>query len=135
MTSKEHWVAGGVSQFIAASGQRVYVADQAGRIRVLDASSGATVDGLSAAASPIKFRNLWTDRIYLASPTGLIQCLHETAQSKPLRHRKMEQAEVEAVAGEEFITTEPKDEPPAEPEPGEESPFEEPAGGGPNPFE
>jgi len=125
LTGDEHWSTNGVGQFIAASQQRIYVADRAGQIRVLDPRSGAVVNTLYAADLPLKFRNLWTDRIYLATPTGLIQCLHETALAEPLRHQKIEQLQVEEASGEEFIPTEPKKP--------EENPFEAPQQGEPNP--
>jgi len=138
-TGTTHWSTGNVGQFIAASQQNVYVADRAGQLRVLDAASGARIDALYASDLPIKFRNLWTDRIYLATPTGLIQCLHETAQDEPLRHRKAGVIQVEAATGEEFIPagqpSKPEEKPGAKPAPSGENPFEAPAAGADNPFE
>ena len=147
MTGLECWSTGGVGQFLASSGKKIYVADRFGQIRVLDAQSGSTVDGLFAASLPIKLRNQWTDRIYLASPSGLVQCLHETSLSKPIYYRKTGQGPVEG--GEEFVpdqqgqNEEKPDEtgkseggsPFDEPDGGGGSPFDEPDGGGASPFD
>jgi hypothetical protein len=134
LTGAQNWATSNVSQFVAASGRYVYVADRAGQIRILDAASGATVDGVYASDLPIKFRNLWTDRIYLATPGGLVQCLRETAQVEPIRHRKqIESPQAEAAAGEEFVPAEPAK---ADKEPGEaEKKPAEPKAAGENPFE
>jgi len=136
-TGMQRWSTRNVSQFIAASRQRIYVADRAGQVSVLDADSGTRVDGFFASDLPIKFRNLWTDRIYLATPSGLVQCLHETTQAEPLWHQRIEHVRVEAVPGQEPAAgekpTQPEEKPAAEPEPSGENPFDAPASGD-NPF-
>ncbi|HUT10423.1 MAG TPA: PQQ-binding-like beta-propeller repeat protein [Thermoguttaceae bacterium] len=85
-TGSEIWWAPHLRQFLAASKDRVYAADSLGRILVLRADTGARLDAIEAAASPIKMINSQTDRIYLASETGLVQCLHELELSEPIRH-------------------------------------------------
>ena len=83
-TGAEQWWAPQVMQFIAASKDRIYAADRLGRMLVIDAGTGARVDAVNIAAHPIRLMNMQTDRIYLASETGLIQCLHEIEQVEPL---------------------------------------------------
>lgn len=85
-TGSEAWWTPGVRQFIAASKQRVYAADRVGRILTLRAETGARLDTIAAGHLPIKLVNSETDRLYLASETGLIQCLHELELSEPIRH-------------------------------------------------
>jgi hypothetical protein len=34
---------------------------------------------------PVKYTNTQTDRIYLATETGLVQCLHEAEQATPIQ--------------------------------------------------
>ncbi len=87
---KEMWQAPGVSQFVSASKRRVYTSDKAGRLVVLDAKSGARLDTLATESLPIKMINSQTDRIYLASDRGLIQCLHEIELPQPLDHVQWE---------------------------------------------
>jgi hypothetical protein len=76
---------------------------------VLDANTGSRLDVLPTEALPVKLINNQTDRIYLATETGLIQCLHETELTQPLQH--IQEPSQEPPAGE----SEPK--PPGEPQP------------------
>jgi outer membrane protein assembly factor BamB len=85
-TGQEAWVASGVTDFLSASPTRIYVADQVGRLLVLDAKTGARLDAMPIGAVPIKPINSKTDRIYLADRTGLVQCLHEIELTKPVMH-------------------------------------------------
>jgi hypothetical protein len=85
-TGKQLWSAPDIMQFVAASKQRVYAADKAGRTQILDLKTGARLDVLSTESLPVKLLNPQTDRLYLATDTGLIQCLHEIEQVKPILH-------------------------------------------------
>jgi outer membrane protein assembly factor BamB len=85
-TGKEIWFAPDLAQFVAVGKARVYAADTLGRLVVLDARSGMRLDVLPAENTPIKVLNTSTDRIYLATRGGLIQCLHEIAQTTPTQH-------------------------------------------------
>ncbi len=89
------WHAPRITKFIAASPTRLYVADKLDRLLVLDAQSGARIDTLPFAATDIMVRNMRTDRIYLITKTGLIQCLHETELAQPARHGQMAQEKAE----------------------------------------
>jgi outer membrane protein assembly factor BamB len=84
---KELWFAPGVRQFVAASKDRVYATDDLGRLLVLDARSGGRLERIDLSAFPMKMVNTQTDRIYLATPQGFIQCLHEVGLDKPLVHQ------------------------------------------------
>lgn len=161
MTGEMHWSTEGVGQFVAAGKDTVYVTDRGGQLLVLNANTGARVDSLFTSDLPLKFRNVLTDRIYLATPSGLIQCLRETAQTEPLRHRRVAKADVEKTpqpgpkpkdTKDPFAVPGQEDEknPPAAPAPGKEAedpfaapapgneavdPFAAPAPGGENPSE
>ncbi|MGQ9575771.1 MAG: outer membrane protein assembly factor BamB family protein [Thermoguttaceae bacterium] len=78
------WWAPEVTRFVAASKQRVYAEDAVGRLRVLNGKNGALLDVLPTEQLPIKLANTQTDRLVLASSTGLVQCLHEIGLSEPL---------------------------------------------------
>ncbi|NLE39988.1 MAG: PQQ-binding-like beta-propeller repeat protein, partial [Pirellulaceae bacterium] len=149
VTGKEVWSIEGVGQFVAAGKDRVYVADRHGQLLMLDANTGARVDSLFTSDLPLKFRNVRTDRIFLATPSGLIQCLREAAQTEPLRHRKVVEADTEKPP-QPGAKPKPKDDkdpfavpdqeaekdPFAAPAEGkEEDPFAAPAQGGANPFD
>jgi len=128
-SGRDRWWAPQIVQFIAASNERVYAADKLGRIQVLNAKTGARLDSLPAVDLPIKLANADTDRLYLATETGLIQCLHEVEQAKPLLHNQRE----EPAAGEEKTTPEGKaGKKPASKEPPEEGEMTEEAPPGPD---
>jgi len=132
----EVWWTPHVRQFIAASKHRIYAADKLGRILILNAKTGARLDTLPAGNLPLKLINADTDRLYLGTRTGLIQCLHEVELPEPLRHldarneRLTKLAKPETRQADELPAPGPKK--PAEPEypPGSEDPF----GGGEDPF-
>ena len=75
-----------VLRFLAASKQRVFASDKLGRVRILDAKTGAALDTLPTELLPVKLTNTRTDRLYLGTETGLIECLHDLEQTKPIRY-------------------------------------------------
>ena len=85
-TGAQRWFTRDVAQFIAASPTRLYTADASGRLVVLDRRSGAHLDRMSTELLPIKVLNIQTDRIYLGTTTGLIQCLREIDLVRPFVH-------------------------------------------------
>lgn len=95
---KQIWYAPGIVQFSAAGKNRLYVVDKLGITRVLDAATGTQLDSLPTAALPLKLLNDDTDRIYLATSKGLIQCLHEVELTKPLSHGETRRQAAEKTA-------------------------------------
>jgi outer membrane protein assembly factor BamB len=85
-TGEELWSAPSVFEFIAASPTRLYTADSAGRMLILDSQTGARVGMMSTENLSIKVFNRDNDRIYLATPTGLVQCLRELGLKQPAAH-------------------------------------------------
>ena len=86
---KPLWKVGGVRHFLAASKDRLYVEDNLGRIKVVRQQDGETVDSIRFDGFSHLYRNLETDRIYLASSSGMVVCLHESRQSEPVRHQEI----------------------------------------------
>ena len=113
----KNWRTPRVRQFVAASKNRVYATDTSGDLLVLDAKNGARVDTIAAADLPLKYLNMQTDRVYLATTTGLVQCLHEVGASEPLRHRKPSKPPVDESAKEkkEAAPDQPAEKPEAAP--------------------
>ncbi len=99
-TGLEKWWTRDVAQFIAASKDRLYVSDKLGRILVLSRASGARIDAIPALGQDVKLLNTQTDRIYLATGTGLVQCLHEIELTEPIFHQQPSEAPVEAQPAE-----------------------------------
>jgi hypothetical protein len=85
-TGKERWFTSAVSKFISASPTRLYTTDESGRLMILDRASGAHLDLLPTELIPIKVVNIQTDRVFLATTTGLLQCLREVDLVKPHLH-------------------------------------------------
>ncbi len=82
-TGRQVWFAPRLKQFIAASPERVYASDKLGGLVMLNAKTGARQDVIPVSSS-IKLINTQTDRIVLASSTGVVQCLHETQLVEPV---------------------------------------------------
>lgn len=100
-SGKVMWYTPGIARFLSASRTRLYTLDRLDRIAVLDARTGARLDSL--VLSPVwKIRpaNYWTDRLYLASPSGVVLCLHEAGLPRPAVHRTRAQegAEITVAA-------------------------------------
>jgi outer membrane protein assembly factor BamB len=80
------WTAPHIVQFSAASKDRVYGVNDLGAFVVLDGKTGA---GLARMATdyPIKsLVNSETDRVYLISDDGMVECLHEVGLPQPIYH-------------------------------------------------
>ncbi len=85
---KEAWRATNIARTVASSAARIYAVDTLNRLAIIDRETGARVKTLNVGATKFQVFNQWTDRVYLVTSDGLIQCLHETQQVEPLRHRE-----------------------------------------------
>jgi len=83
----ELWEAPHVSQFAAASAKRVYGVDDLGALVVLDAANGAVLGRMPTDSSTNALVNDQTDRVYLVSKDGVVQCFHEIGAKEPMHHR------------------------------------------------
>lgn len=115
------WQAERVQHFVAASPSRVYGAGTFNHVYVLDLQSGERLGVLRTDGMTLPISNQKTDRIYLASPTGMIQCLHEIGSTTPVDHLKAETA-----GDEDAKTGDAADETPGAAEGGEDdNPFDD----------
>jgi outer membrane protein assembly factor BamB len=86
-----HWIAPNVTQFATASRTRVYGVDELGSLVVLDAETGRVVQRSRPSDGTINaLVNDQTDRLYLVSDDGMVQCFHEIGAKKPLYHNPSE---------------------------------------------
>ncbi len=109
-SGKVMWYTPGIARFLSASRTRLYTLDRLDRIVVLDARTGTRLDTLVLPpAWTIRPANYWTDRLYLATESGLLMCLHEAGLDKPAVHRTRaaEGAEITVAAQPEAKKTEP----------------------------
>jgi hypothetical protein len=85
-SGRQLWWTPDIRRFLAAGKQRIYAADELGRIRILDGKSGAPLDALPTESLPLKVSNTLTDRLYVGTDTGLLECLREIDLSKPMHY-------------------------------------------------
>ena len=86
------WQAPHVMQFAAASKTRVYGVDDLGGLVVLDAAKGSVLGRITTDHPIHSLVNDQTDRVYLISRDGMIECLRETDSKEPLYHNPKEPA-------------------------------------------
>ena len=84
--SSELWVAPGVTKLLSISPTRVYACDSVNRLVVLDKETGDRLASMPLVDVAVRMNNQYTDRIYLVSATGTVQCLHEVGQKSPVLH-------------------------------------------------
>ena len=80
------WQARRAAKFLAMSKTKVYAQDYRGNLLILDLASGSEQAVLPTPDMRYAISNSRTDRIFLASPTGLVQCLHEHELAAPFVH-------------------------------------------------
>lgn len=85
-TGQPRWLAAGITQFVAASPTRIYASDISGQLWILDAKSGSRLASLATQAMPVKMANAVTDRLYLATASGQLECLREQSLLQPVSH-------------------------------------------------
>ncbi|MEM6654423.1 MAG: PQQ-binding-like beta-propeller repeat protein [Planctomycetota bacterium] len=119
------WITGGVAEFVAASEKRLYCLDRLGSFLVLDRETGSPISRVASRGSNTPVLNEQSDRLYVYSSDGLVQCFHEIGSDKPYRHRP-----IEAPKADEPEPTKAK--PPAREEPAKKEP--DPFAGGSDPF-
>lgn len=83
---RQIWFGRGTKRFLSASSDRLYMLDQYDRLTVRDVATGSQFGAVPTAGFDLPCYNFETDRIYLASTTGLVQCLRESRQSEPVKH-------------------------------------------------
>lgn len=86
-TGREIWFAPEIYRFLAESEENIYAIDFRRELVILDKETGEVRTGFSAIPYGHFFENMDSDRIYLLSPTGLVQCLRETDREIPLKHQ------------------------------------------------
>jgi outer membrane protein assembly factor BamB len=77
------WFAPKMRQFVSLSPSRVYACDELGRLAALDAASGARLGAMPLHGITLKLCNNYSDRVYLANDSGVIQCLRDIDARSP----------------------------------------------------
>lgn len=86
-TGKKLWETRDVSQFVAQAKNHLYVLDTSGvNVSTLRVSDGRRIDRLPISGYAKVVCNSKTDRLFLVSPTGLVQSLRQRGVDEPIRH-------------------------------------------------
>ncbi|MFV1967261.1 MAG: PQQ-binding-like beta-propeller repeat protein [Pirellulaceae bacterium] len=128
---EEQWWIPGMTSFVAAGQARLYCINRAGRLAILDSSSGSLIGSLPTETLDLTYVNQQTDRIIIGTRTGIIQCVREIQQKWPLIHVDLAEKEVEKKPRKK--KSKPKDETPEE-KPKALDPFGAPAAKDSDPF-
>ncbi len=86
-TGRLLWSAVGATQFVAEGALHVYGMDRYGTLLILDKESGGVVGRLDTGEGTTALVNDQSDRIFLVSDRGLVQCLRERDSRQPTYYR------------------------------------------------
>ena len=95
------WRTPHVKRFLAATPDRVYGIGPFGSLVITSSESGALIGRISTPELTVHLANQESDRIYLATSTGLLQCLHETGLTEPADYRPVSAEPAEASAADD----------------------------------
>jgi hypothetical protein len=99
-----------ITKFLAASRDVLYVSDYVNNVALLSRETGAVLGALPLQSFSVRMENDRTDRLFLATPTGMIVCLREKGSEFPIYHQFPERRPILPL----FADEEP---PPADPNP------------------
>ncbi|MEZ6094069.1 MAG: PQQ-binding-like beta-propeller repeat protein [Pirellulaceae bacterium] len=99
----------GITGIVGASAERLYLKDLVGNIVVVDRVSGQRMGQVDSGSNFASMVNDKTDRIYICTKSGLVQCMREVDRERPMFHADF----VEVVAAEQPETIKKADEPEA----------------------
>jgi outer membrane protein assembly factor BamB len=83
---QEKWMVPGIKQVVAASEKHVYMLDQFRRLVSLDIETGSRLGSVALGNIDFVYTNTKSDRIYLGSSSGVMQCLREINHYYPWVH-------------------------------------------------
>jgi outer membrane protein assembly factor BamB len=75
---QERWLTSGIKRYVAGNESRLYVMDSRNNLTVLDRASGSRIGALMTDQIDVPFMNVVTDRVILATSTGMVQCLRQS---------------------------------------------------------
>jgi len=127
-TAVDQWVTPNIRTYISGNDQRLYCLDVRGDLVILDRASGSPLGTIAAGLLDVPILNTQTDRIILASATGLVQCFRESSRPWPTVHYLLEAPKRDAKPAK---TDAPKTDDKTEPMP---KPENDPFGNSADPF-
>ncbi|QDU64406.1 outer membrane biogenesis protein BamB [Planctomycetes bacterium Pan216] len=85
-TGEARWVNPEMTRVLGASPDRVFAYDRAGDLAILSREDGRTIGTLPLADFTVPVDNQHNDRLYMATPDGVVICLRESARPEPHLH-------------------------------------------------
>lgn len=82
----DKWFTPGITQLLASAPGRVYAVDNLQRLVAIDQATGKPLAAISILDQKYRLTNMFNDRMYVATPEGLIQCLRDITQEEPIIH-------------------------------------------------
>ena len=116
------WSAPTIVKFIAATQEHLYVVDRARHLVKLDARTGSRLAEVRVDDMDLVLVNRLTDRIFIGTRRGLIQCVHEEANRWPVIHAGGEMEAAPKKPDAKQPPAGPK-QPPAQAKPKTDNPF------------
>lgn len=86
ISGERRWKKPYMEDFIGATKNLVFLTDNQGQISILASSDGAPIGSLPLNDFSIRYGNELTDRLYIATESGLIVCLREQNKEFPTYH-------------------------------------------------
>ncbi len=135
------WFAPRITKLLAVTKNRVYCLGRVGQFVILDVKTGGQIDAIDATELDLVHTNWQTDRIYVGTKTGVVQCLYDMDAEFPTVHNipdpeKSQRPDVIQRTDADKPAEEPGDKPkdpfggPADPFGGPKDPFGGGGGGG-----
>lgn len=116
----------GVDKFVGATPDAIFGSDRLMNLVRLSRQTGEVQGALPLDRFTLRISNDLTDRLYLATPTGMIIALREPGRELPLYFKFPERLPImPEFAPEEAVEAKPAEEKPAEEKPAEEKPAAE----------
>jgi outer membrane protein assembly factor BamB len=86
ISGQRRWKKAYMEDFVGATKNLVFLTDNLGQVAVLSSKDGAPIGSLKLKDFPIRYGNELTDRIYMATKSGLIVCIREQNKEFPTYH-------------------------------------------------
>ena len=87
ITGARRWWKPDLTNFIAVTGGAVAASDEDGNLVMVSRDKGETIGSLLLRRFTVRTGNDRTDRIYLATESGLVLCVRQIGHSFPVYHR------------------------------------------------
>ncbi|NQV25381.1 MAG: PQQ-like beta-propeller repeat protein [Rhodopirellula sp.] len=86
VTGKRRWKQPYMEDFVGATKNLVFLSDNLGQIAVLASKDGAPIGSLPLKDFSVRYGNELTDRLYVATESGLVVCIREQDKEFPTYH-------------------------------------------------